>query len=413
MFSYIASELFPMFCGAERVRTMTWKEWISVSVPCGFVTSGDVGLSNLSLVTISMTFYTMVKSSTPIFVLMWAYLFGIERITWNLCFVVLIIAFGEVLTVVGEVDFHPVGFALCLTASVLSGARWTLVQLKLRQMEPPLKTTIVTMRLLAPSMFWSMLFVSLCIEHPWIRLQDRPVRVTLYDLFGLGMVGATLAICMILCEFWLIMKSNAIVLMIGGVLKEMITIFAGVIFFGDELNSINLSGCFVVFVGVVYYKVTHFADAKPHHRRLEDDDIGNNNLNSPNRENARGSPSTNILLDRSLSPRVGRVTLRTNATGSSSSDGIVLYSKISTDSDSMTNLDDSLGTNDRMNGSSTTTTITTTTTNHHLTNNRRLDNTRSSNIEYRSSRSSRILETGESTAETASINRKPTGTDIC
>lgn len=383
-FSYIVSNIFPIFCGTERIRNMTWKEWISVSIPCGFVTSGDVGLSNLSLVTISMTFYTMIKSSTPIFVLLWAYLFGIERITWNLCFVVMIIAVGEILTVVGEVDFHPVGFFLCLFASVLSGARWTLVQLKLRQLDPPLKTTIVTMRLLSPSMFWSMLFVSLYLETPWIKLQDRPFRQTMFDLFGLGMVGALLAISMILCEFWLIMRSNAIVLMIGGVVKEMITIFVGVIFFGDELNSVNLSGCFVVFVGVIYYKVTNYADKKQHHhqqqhlhRRLEDDDDDDKDSNA-------GGGGHN--MDRSLSPRVGgRVTLRVNA--ANGGDGLLIYTKVNAESDhhprsGSLNLDDTIISS----------------------NNNRLSSRRGDSstgiLEYR--KNSRILETGESTSELSS-----------
>jgi solute carrier family 35 protein C2 len=44
---------------------------------------------------------------------------------------------------------------------------------------------------------------------------------------SLGLAGAIIAIVMVLCEFWLILKSNAVVLMIGGVLKEMITIFVG------------------------------------------------------------------------------------------------------------------------------------------------------------------------------------------
>lgn len=62
---------------------------------------------------------------------------------------------------------------------------------------------------------------------------------------------------MVLCEFWLILRSNAIVLMIGGVLKEMITILVGVTIFGDELNVINVSGILVVFLGVLLYKITH------------------------------------------------------------------------------------------------------------------------------------------------------------
>lgn len=41
------------------------------------------------------------------------------------------------------------------------------------------------------------------------------------------MIGATFAVAMIICEFYLIMRANAIVLMIGGVIKEMITIIVG------------------------------------------------------------------------------------------------------------------------------------------------------------------------------------------
>jgi solute carrier family 35 protein C2 len=114
----------------------------------------------------------MVKASTPIFVLAWAYLLGIERITWSLLGVVLVIALGEFLTVAGEVHFNMIGFIMCLSASLLSGARWTLVQLKLRTLDPPLKTTIATMRVLSPSMFFSMLLLSLCIERPWISLSS-------------------------------------------------------------------------------------------------------------------------------------------------------------------------------------------------------------------------------------------------
>jgi solute carrier family 35 protein C2 len=123
MFSLIVSELFPVTLGAQRVREMDWREFLSVSIPCGLVTSGDVGLSNLSLVRISITFYTMVKSSTPVFVLLWAYFFNLETITPLLVLVVAVIAAGECLTVMGEVDYDWIGLIMCLGASVLSGAR--------------------------------------------------------------------------------------------------------------------------------------------------------------------------------------------------------------------------------------------------------------------------------------------------
>ncbi|VEU33536.1 unnamed protein product [Pseudo-nitzschia multistriata] len=247
---------------------MTWKEWASVSVPCGIVTALDIGFSNLALVTITLTFYTMVKASTPIFVLSWAYIFKIERITWPLIGVVIVIAMGEFLTVFGEVDFVFHGFALCLLASVLSGARWTLVQLKLQNLDPPLKSTLVTMKLLTPSMVWSMVFLSIVIEKPWVKLveaQDNDSN-ELLKVFLLGMIGGTFAIVMILCELYLILKASAIILMIGGVIKELTTIFVGVSFFGDRLNLMNTAGVCVVFSGVMLYKVVFHLQKKENER---------------------------------------------------------------------------------------------------------------------------------------------------
>ena len=262
IFAHLACACFPQTLGTDRVNDMTWKEWISISVPCGMVTALDVGLSNLSLVTITLTFYTMVKSSTPVFVLGWAYLFKIEKITWPLIGVIVIIAAGEFLTVYGEVDFVLHGFLLCITASILSGARWTLVQMKLQRLDPPLKSTFVTMKLLAPSMFWSMLLISIVVERPWIKLKEHENFDELMSAFALGLIGGFIAVFMILCEFYLILKASAIILMIGGVIKELTTIMIGVSFFGDKLNIINTSGVCVVFSGVLIYKVVFHIEKK-------------------------------------------------------------------------------------------------------------------------------------------------------
>jgi solute carrier family 35 protein C2 len=270
VFAETLCAMYPVYFGSERVSNMSWSEYLSISVPCGLVTSGDIGLSNLSLVSISISFYTMIKSSTPVFVLGWAYIFGIERITWTLLTVVLIIAAGEFLTVAGEAEFDTAGFLMCLGASVLSGARWTLVQLKLQSLEPKLKTTIATMRLLAPSMFISMFLVSLMVEQPWSKFDGTSMEQAL-GMLGLGLFGAFFAIAMILCEFYLIMHASAIVLMIGGVIKEMITIFVGVTVFGDALNATNVMGCLVVFGGVVVYKISYHLDtmAKDQNQTME------------------------------------------------------------------------------------------------------------------------------------------------
>jgi solute carrier family 35 protein C2 len=48
-------------------------------IPNGCTTGLDIGLSNLSLVYITMSFYTMCKSTVPVFLLFFAFIWRIER----------------------------------------------------------------------------------------------------------------------------------------------------------------------------------------------------------------------------------------------------------------------------------------------------------------------------------------------
>jgi len=129
-------------------------------------------------------------------------------------------------------------------------------------MDPPLKSTLVTMKLLAPSMFWSMIVISMIVERPWVTLRKEDNTDELLRVFGLGLIGGIFAVFMILCEFYLILRASAIILMIGGVIKELTTIMIGVSFFGDKLNLINTTGVGIVFSGVLLYKVVFHMEKK-------------------------------------------------------------------------------------------------------------------------------------------------------
>ena len=70
-------------CGLVRRQAgdvqQTWGKYFKVVVPNGIATGLDIGLSNYSLVFITLSFYVMCKSTTPIFLLIFAFAWGIER----------------------------------------------------------------------------------------------------------------------------------------------------------------------------------------------------------------------------------------------------------------------------------------------------------------------------------------------
>jgi solute carrier family 35 protein C2 len=220
--------------GGNQIKEMSWLTFMKASLPCGIVTALDVGFSNLAIARISVTLYTMLKASSPIFVVASAFLFRLEPVTAGLILVVLVICCGEFLTVYGESEdsFDTLGAIFCLLASVCSGLRWTIVQFFIQSLDPPLKSAIATMRLVSPCMFVFMLGFSFAIERPIQTLSSEDniffdnVRDSLTTV-GMASMGGVLAVSMILCELFLIMKSSAIILMVGGVVKELCTICLG------------------------------------------------------------------------------------------------------------------------------------------------------------------------------------------
>jgi hypothetical protein len=63
----------------EQILDMGLGPGCGAVVPNGVCTGLDIGLSNFSLSLITLSFYTMCKSTTPIFLLVFAFLWGIER----------------------------------------------------------------------------------------------------------------------------------------------------------------------------------------------------------------------------------------------------------------------------------------------------------------------------------------------
>ncbi|KAK5093770.1 hypothetical protein LTR24_003965 [Lithohypha guttulata] len=224
-------------------------------VPCGTTTSLDIGLGNASLQTITLTFYTMCKSSVLIFVLIFAFLFRLESPTVKLTLIILSMTLGVVMMVFGETDFHLTGFVLAISASFFSGFRWSLTQILLLR-HPATSNPFATMFFLAPIMFLTLFVIAMFSETPSAVIVG--LQLLAHDLGTakavlLMFVPGVLAFCMIASEFTLLQRTNVVTLSICGIFKEVVTIAAAGIVFHDELSVINVSGLLVTIASIACY----------------------------------------------------------------------------------------------------------------------------------------------------------------
>ncbi|RZC64971.1 hypothetical protein C5167_008661 [Papaver somniferum] len=101
-------------------------------VPTALGTALDINLSNASLVFISVTFATMCKSASPIFLLLFAFAFKLESPSVKLLGIISVISVGILLTVAKETEFQFWGFVFVMLAAVMSGFRWSMTQILLQ-----------------------------------------------------------------------------------------------------------------------------------------------------------------------------------------------------------------------------------------------------------------------------------------
>lgn len=233
-------------------------------LPCVMASAGDIGMGNLSLKFVTLSFYTMVKSSSLGFVLVFSILFGLEFASWRLAGIVGLLTIGVAMMVRGETTFHLTGFLLVLSAACSSGLRWAVTKILLSSHMGNTKPHPVrTIMLLAPGMGVILIVWGLIQEGPreFANAEIWKTHNIFVAVFYLLFPGV-LAFCMTWSEFELLNATGALTLAIAGVLKEMVTIFVSVLVFHDKLTLINVAGLLVSLVAIGFYHQYRLALAR-------------------------------------------------------------------------------------------------------------------------------------------------------
>ena len=123
-FAWICRVILYRITGKRRPLLSRW-HYFKSAFPTGCASALDIGLSNASLMYISISLYTMCKSTSIVFLLIFAFMFGIEKPKWSLTAVILSIGVGIALfTYGGDTGFNALGFFMVLTATVMAGLRY-------------------------------------------------------------------------------------------------------------------------------------------------------------------------------------------------------------------------------------------------------------------------------------------------
>lgn len=299
-----------------------WKFYFSYVIPTAIASAGDIGFGNVSFKFVPLAVYTIIKSASIAFVLLFGCLFKLEQFHWKLVIIVAVMFFG-VLMMVYEPTNQKVqedrilllfGSLLVLMSSCLSGLRWVFTQLILRksprEQEPehPEQTTresvaltpklkkphpVQTIYQLAPLMGFTLFLTALIIEKPFPSFLQSNLFVqgtTHQRTFGSITKGIFLLIfpgfevfLMTICEFGILQTAHVLTLSIAGIIKELLTIVCGIIFLNEKLSGFhNWAGMTIVLLNVAYYNYFRYtqdgqSDNSP--KYVENDTVDEENDN--------------------------------------------------------------------------------------------------------------------------------------
>jgi len=223
--------------------------------PCGAATGLDIGLSNTSLKSITLTFYTMIKSSTPVFVLLFAFLFSLEKPSFKLVGIIVIIVFGVFIMVMEETEFNFFGFMEVVIATVLGGLRWSMTQILLQKESLGLTNPIVTNFYLTPVMAFTVLVFSVLHEGVGSILSSSFFSGILNTVRTLGYMcfGGSIAFLMIIAEYNIIMNTGVVTLSVAGIFKEIIVLVCSHFIFHDTFTTQAVIGLIISLIGIGLY----------------------------------------------------------------------------------------------------------------------------------------------------------------
>ncbi|XP_053309370.1 solute carrier family 35 member C2 isoform X2 [Spea bombifrons] len=279
LLSALSRELMACYSGRARV-TLTWSDYLKKVAPTALATALDIGLSNWSFLYITVSLYTMTKSSAVLFILFFSLLFKLEEPRPGLILVVLLISGGLFMFTFKSTQFDTRGFLLVLAASCLGGVRWTLTQIIMQKAELGLQNPIDTMYHLQPVMFLSLFPLFVGIEGLHVSTSEQLFRYhdvnRLLVLLSALCAGGLLAFGLGYSEFLLVSRTSSLTLSIAGIFKELCILLLATQLLGDEMSLLNWLGFAVCVLGIglhIALKTSHARvdNHKPHRVGLSTD----------------------------------------------------------------------------------------------------------------------------------------------
>ncbi|GAA5828694.1 hypothetical protein JCM11251_005840 [Rhodosporidiobolus azoricus] len=245
---------------------MDWATWTREILPIACLFSLSLVLSNAAYLYCSVAFIHILKSFSPVAILLAAFIFRTKTFSYKLLGIVVVISAGVGIASYGEVAFSVVGFSIQMVAIAVEATRVTLIQLLLNRTSSsstdssssPSDTPSKPRSSLNMSPLKSLYFlapVCLAINSIFLLiLEGRPALLAIPQLgFWTVLSNCSLTFGLNLSAVMLIGLS-AMVLSLSKVVKDVLLVISPALLLGESLTPTQIVGYGLATVGLLVYK---------------------------------------------------------------------------------------------------------------------------------------------------------------
>jgi drug/metabolite transporter (DMT)-like permease len=216
-------------------------------VPVAGFFSVSLVCANKAYIFLSVSYIQMLKAFTPVAVLIFSFVAGLEKASAMEVYIVGIICLGVAITSVGEAMFSWTGFIFQSIAILAESSRLVLTNILMKQLKlDPLSSLYY----IAPA---CALFIgTACLIF---EAQDLPWDRILTSDFGIIMlINGGVAFSLNVAVVLLIGNTSALVLTLSGIVKDILLVFFSVTIFGSPVTPVQYAGYAVALMGLNLHK---------------------------------------------------------------------------------------------------------------------------------------------------------------
>lgn len=224
--------------------------WYKKILPICFNFASSLALGNLAYLYLNVGFIQMFKSFTPVLIMLVSFLMSVEIPSQQVIISVIIISIGTAATCSYTPQLSLIGLSIMFAAEVLESIRLVLTQFVLQNLK--FGVTESQYVLAPPSALWLLVtsmvfkFSSMYEKKAWLIVFENPL---------VFLCASSLGLAVNFLSYYVIQSTSGLTMKILGGVRNIATIVAGVIRYGELVDFREGAGYTVAFAGFIMYSM--------------------------------------------------------------------------------------------------------------------------------------------------------------